>query len=165
MIIIIILCMTGIFASNPTGRYKVLASDSFVWLGIEIYEIQFFTSTGSFEFENQKKPYGMILTYKKNISSKTLLRATDREWNRLHLVNPEKSEMWINRLTAIWPDIHSGDKIITRVIPGKSTRFYLNGKFSGEINDPDFGYLFCSIWIHPDSLQKTLYQKLKEGDL
>ena len=42
-------------------------------------------------------------------------------------------------------------------IPEQASRFFLDGKLIGEIDDPEFGPAFFSIWLHP----KTSAPKLR----
>jgi hypothetical protein len=61
---------------------------------------------------------------------------------------------------GIFPDVKEGSRITGIHIPNEAARFYLNGKFLGEIRDPEFAHSFLqSGWtknLRPDLRSKLL---------
>ena len=45
-----------------------------------------------------------------------------------------------------FPDVRDGDRLIGLATPGAATKFFMNGKPVGEIEDPAFGPAFFGIW-------------------
>jgi len=50
---------------------------------------------------------------------------------------------------AISPRGEPGPGLAGIYRPGSGTRFYLDGRFLGEIADPEFGRAFFAIWLDP----------------
>ena len=68
-----------------------------------------------------------------------------REWQRLDGEFDEKEQRWIAQLDQIYPDITKGNQLSTLVISGRETRFYLDDREIGIIDDPEFGPAFLEI--------------------
>jgi hypothetical protein len=48
-------------------------------------------------------------------------------------------------------------------VPGVATRYFVNGKFTGEIRDAEFTRLFFGIWLSPRTSEPRLRQALLAG--
>lgn len=145
-------------ASAATGSLDHLVevgSGEMRWFGMEVYDARLLNGSGRFVDVGIDGPMALEITYRRSIPRDRLVKTTEREWNRLEreLGLPEQSTVqgWLQQLTAIWPDVGPGDRILAISEPGAATRFYGNAGFLGAIDDPAFGAAFLGIWLHPNT--------------
>jgi hypothetical protein len=130
------------------------------WLGRPIYAASLWTAQGRFSGYERGEPVALSLWYQREFSRDTLLRITDTAWRRLGEVPAERRERWLADLRQFWSDVRPGDNVTTVVVPGESTRFYDDRGFMGQIDDPDFGPAFLSIWLDSRSVVADLRVQL-----
>jgi hypothetical protein len=66
-------------------------------------------------------------------------------------------------MRTIFPDVRAGDRITGLYRVEGPTRFYLNGKPLGEIDDPMFGRAFFGIWLDARTSEPALREALLRG--
>jgi hypothetical protein len=130
------------------------------WLGQPIYDASLWTAHGRFSGFAKDEPVALSLWYQRHFSRDTLLRITETAWKRLDTVPAKQREQWLARLRSFWSDVHPGDNVTTVVVPGRATRFYDERGFMGEIDDPEFGPAFLSIWLDSRSVVADLRVQL-----
>ena len=125
-----------------------------------------FTDEGmNFNLELVRLGHGRTYTkypfrYQREFSKDALLRITSTAWRLLDEVPPERRENWLADLRSFWGDVQPGDNVTTVVVPGGATRFYDARGFMGQIEDPEFGPAFLSIWLDSRSVVGDLRVKL-----
>jgi len=142
---------------------KLIGEGEMTWFGIGIYNASLWTISGKYTDLVTELPIALHITYKKNIHSKKLVEATSEEWERLHIFNSESRRHWARQLSQIWPNVKPGDSITTLITENRITKFYSNDNFIGEIEDPHFGPALLMIWLHPDTSEPELREKLIRG--
>jgi len=130
------------------------------WLGQPIYDASLWTAQGRFAGYARDEPVALSLWYQRHFSRDMLLRITDTAWKRLGAVPDERREQWLAELRAFWSDVRPGDNVTTVVVPGQATRFYDERGLMGEIDDPEFGPAFLSIWLDSRSVVADLRVQL-----
>lgn len=130
------------------------------WLGRPIYAASLWTARGRFSGYARGEPVALSLWYQREFSRDTLLRITETAWRRLGEVPPERRERWLAELRQFWSDVRPGDNVTTVVVPGEATQFYDDRGFMGQIDDPDFGPAFLSIWLDSRSVVADLRVQL-----
>ena len=75
---------------------------------------------------------------------------TRSEWHKQGLYT-EAAELWLGKLSGIWPDIEKGDQLLLQVTEGLASRFVFNGQVVGSISDPAFTEHFLAIWLSEKS--------------
>ena len=141
---------------NTLTTYKEVGRAKFSVFFFDIYQSRLLTPTGIFQFD--KKPYLFEITYLKDISSTDLIERTIEQWEHLNL-NKESYQKYAAMLGKLWPNIVASDKLAIH-INDKQSDFYFNNVFIGAVNDGEFGDLFLSIWLSPDTSQPELRNKL-----
>lgn len=145
------------------GRFSVL-----FW---NIYDSRLLTKSGSYKLL-QKPTLGspaviFEITYLRDISKDDLLINTVEQWQHLNIL-PAAYEDYIPKLKSLWPEITEGDTLSLFIKNGDSY-FYHNKIFIGVIaempshnigREANFGYLFLSIWLSPETSQPKLRKKL-----
>jgi hypothetical protein len=75
-------------------------------------------------------------------------------------VPADQRERWLASLRPLWSDVRPGDNVTTVVVPGQATRFYDERGLMGQIDDPEFGPAFLSIWLDSRSVVADLRVQL-----
>ena len=130
------------------------------WLGRPIYDASLWTAHGHFSGYRSGEPVALSLWYRRDFSRDMLLRITDTAWRRLGEVPDDRRERWLASLRPFWSDVRPGDNVTTVVVPGGATRFYDERGFMGQIDDPEFGPAFLSIWLDSRSVVADLRVQL-----
>jgi hypothetical protein len=130
------------------------------WLGRPIYDASLWTAHGHFSGYRSGEPVALSLWYRRDFSRDMLLRITDTAWRRLGEVPTDRRERWLATLRPLWSDVRPGDNVTTVVVPGGATRFYDERGFMGQIDDPEFGPAFLSIWLDSRSVVADLRVQL-----
>ncbi|TCS37127.1 chalcone isomerase family protein [Reinekea marinisedimentorum] len=128
-----------------------------------VYQSRLYTPSGRFEGYNQPHAgeYMLEITYLQNIKSSDLVEQTYKQWQ--HLGVPQADvEPFMEELLNYWPDVSEGDTLSMHVANGR-THFYFNGVLTGEIAEPEFGPMFVSIWLSPETSQPKMRKKLLGG--
>ncbi len=130
------------------------------WFGISIYEASLWTANGKFTSLTDALPVAFTITYARNITSSALAERTVEEWERLDIFDINKRNYWGNKLKQIWPDVKPGDSITTLVTTDRKTIFYHNEKLLHVLDEPAFGTSLLSIWLHANTSEPGLREKL-----
>lgn len=75
-----------------------------------------------------------------------------------------KEECWLEEQVAAFPDVSDGDRLAGWYRPDKPVRFYFNGDFRHEVEDPDFARPFFEIWLSPDTSEPRFRRSLLSED-
>jgi hypothetical protein len=144
------------------GDYDLrrVGAGELTWLGRPIYDASLWTAHGHFSGYRSGEPVALSLWYRRDFSRDMLLRITDTAWRRLGEVPAERRERWLASLRPFWSDVRPGDNVTTVVVPGRATRFYDERGLMGQIDDPEFGPAFLSIWLDSRSVVADLRVQL-----
>lgn len=133
-----------------TGTYR--------WFGLAIYNAALWLPAGS--NPDMRQRFALDLTYARNLYGDKIAEASIDEINKLKLGTTEKRQQWLQQMKGIFPDVKEGNRITGIHIPNEAARFYLNGKFLGEIRDPEFARSFFAIWLDKKTSAPDLRSKL-----
>lgn len=140
------------------SAYKKVGTAKFSVLFWDIYQSTLYTPSGSYSSESQPETLVFKITYLKDISAENLLERTIEQWQ--HLKVPEKSyEAFIPVLEKLWPNIRAGDTL-TLHLKDEQSLFYYNDEYIGLVDEKEFGQLFLSIWLSPNTSQRNLRAEL-----
>lgn len=149
-----------LFVHSPvvaySGELQKIGSGVMKWHFLELYDATFFASSAE---KFNEYPATLKLEYSRNIKAKHLVSATRKEWKRMNVQHRDKS-LWLNELTAIWPDVNEGDVLECRVDVNGSAAFYFNGQYIGEIKSAEFSNSFLAIWMSERARNQKLRNKL-----
>lgn len=134
---------------TPTG------SGQLRWFLMDIYRATLYTPDGKYIEDGY--PKALKIDYQRNIPARRLVETTEKEWQRLKV---DYDPNWLQQLEQLWPDIAAGDKLTVRAANPNLAVFYFNGQRLGEIKSSNFAKAFLSIWLSPNSRDKTLRANL-----
>jgi len=146
--------------SDYLTTLKAVGQGEFTWFGFSIYQASLWTRNGRFTNIQDSMPVALEITYQKDIDGEALTERTIEEWERLGIYSELERITWRKKLKQIWPDVKPGDNITTLVTSERTTRFYFNDQLLAVLDDPSFGPALLSIWLHPDTSDPGLREKL-----
>ena len=104
-------------------------------------------------------PLALRLTYRRNISGRSITDASVAEMRNLGGVDSARLMQWSEQMGRLFPDVRPGDEILGLHLP-EGARFYLNERLLGAIEDPAFARAFFGIWLDPRSSAPELRSAL-----
>lgn len=146
-------------------QWPIVGQATLSWLWLDIYSSQLRSPDGKYKLEGDISPHPVALEirYLRDISSTQLLEATEEQWQKQGFID-EKIASWMPTLTAIFPSVKTGEKLIY-VTDGTSGEFvYISDsgeqKVVGTIDDESLNDAFLAIWLSPKTEYQTLRQQL-----
>ena len=128
------------------------------WFSIDLYNAKLY-SPPEFSAANIKGPVALQIDYRRAIKAKHLLRATQKEWQRLN-INQAAQQQWLEKLQTLWPDLAKGDQLTCFIETNGHSYFYYNQNLLGKIEDTAFGPAFLTIWLSEKTREPKLRQQL-----
>jgi hypothetical protein len=148
------ICLAGLVTADPIKELDQVGTATLRVLFWTIYNSTLYSIDG--EFRGVEPGIALELTYRRRITTTTLIDWTRREWQKQSL-SGEQSEEWLEILSTIWSDVKRGDVLVLKVSSDLSSEFYKNDELIGSLTDPLFTSNFLSIFIS----EKSSYPKLR----
>lgn len=121
--------------------------------------------TGS-QFDAQtfdQVPLALELEYGRTLYGHLIAERSIEEMRRGGAIAPEQADRWLAAMKQAFPDVDEGDRMTGVQVPGSATRFFINGKFTGEIRDAEFTRRFFGIWLAAHTSEPGLRAALLAG--
>ena len=110
------------------------------------------------------RDFALELVYAVDLSGVRIAERSDQEIARQpDRGSPAQRARWLERMRTIFPDVRAGDRIKGLYRVDGPTRFFLNGKPLGDIDDPMFGRAFFGIWLDARTSEPALREALLRG--
>ena len=138
-------------ASAPYGyaTYRALFMD--------IYDADLWTDAHPWRMD---VPFALTLTYHMGFSSQELSDKSMEEMNHAAALLPEQETQNHAVMEQGLPNVADGDRITALYQPGKSLRFFHNGKLTATTKDMAFAQAFLGIWLGKNSSEPAFRAKL-----
>jgi hypothetical protein len=147
------LAPTAAIAPEHVLRYvddaRPLGAGRLTWYGLHVYDARLYVTRGFDAAQPETQPLALELTYARKLSGHAIAERSHEEIVRLAVGTGEQRARWLADMKALFPDVKSGQRLAGIYRPNAPTRFYLDGRFLGEVADPDFGRAFFAIWLDP----------------
>jgi hypothetical protein len=104
-------------------------------------------------------PLALQLDYARSLDGVKIAERSMTEMLRGGEIAADKQSSWLAAMTKAFPNVVEGDRITGVQIPAVATRFFVNGRLTGEVRDAEFTRLFFGIWLSP----RTSEPKLRAG--
>jgi len=152
------------------GEPREVGRGTLRFLGMRVYDAILWTAgTPRVEPRESVTPpfdrdFALELVYAMDLSGVRIAERSDQEIGR----QPDRGTAaqraaWLARMRALFPDVRAGDRITGLYRVGGPTRFLLNDKPLGEVDDPAFGRAFFGIWLDPRTSEPALREALLRG--
>ncbi len=127
-------------------------------LGFQVYNAYLWTPAGS-AFD-RTKPHVLDLQYLRNFSAKKLAERSIDEMRGQGIGDEAVYVKWLAEMERVFADVKEGDRLTGVVTPTRTSKFFHNGAYRGEVTDPMFTDAFFGIWLNEKSSQPRMRNKL-----
>lgn len=140
-------------APDHVRRYiddaRALGGGRLTWFGLHIYDALLFAPRAFDSTDPSAQPFALELAYARSLDGQAIAERSHDEIARLKIGSESQRRRWLADMSALFPDVQSGQRLAGIYRPGRGTRFYLDGRYLGEVADPEFGRAFFAIWLDP----------------
>ena len=155
---LLIALLLGAVAANalPSAMdgTKLRGQATFRFLGIPIYDARLFTKGGA--ALNWSEPFGVELTYRKNLTQYDLVEGTMRELNRTGAPMEVRA-----KLEACFKDVEKGDRFLAVNQGPNQVGFWLNDQPRCTLKHPQINARFMGIFLGENSRSAAFTRRLK----
>ena len=130
---------------------KALGGGMLRFLGFQVYNVYLWTPAGA-TFD-RSKPYALDLQYLRTFSATQLAEQSIKEMRGQGTGREAVYPKWLAEMERVFADVKEGDRLTGVVTPAKTSKFFYNGAYRGEIADPEFADAFFGIWLSQKSSQ------------
>ena len=130
---------------------KVLGGGQLRMFGFQVYNVYLWTPVGA-SFD-RNKPYALDLQYLRTFSAKQLAERSIDEMRGQGIGSDSVYPKWLAEMERVFADVKEGDRLTGVVTATKSSKFFYNGAYRGEVVDPAFADAFFGIWLNEKSSQ------------
>lgn len=141
--------------------YKQVGETKLKFLFWDVYESRLFSADGTYKAKdsfNDEYPLVLEIEYLRDIDAKDLVENTIEQWQHLKL-EQDQYEEYLPWLQQVWPNVKKGDRLAIYV-DSTSSQFFFNGQSIDRVQSENFGQLFLSIWLSPNTSQPKLRKEL-----
>ena len=133
---------------------KLQGTGRLTWFGLHIYDASFYR-LGSLSSPD----FALNLRYQKSFSGPSIAIRSVEEMKRIGVPEAQAS-LWGKELTAILPNVESGQTLTAMYSPKQGTIFYHDGKQIAQVPGADFSKAFFGIWLDPKTSAPKLRSEL-----
>ena len=132
----------------------------FRWFGLTIYDAELLTAQPLRDDQWPQQTFGLRLTYARALRGAEIAKSSLQEMEKLGIVPAAQRDAWLQRMTALFPDVNQGDAITGVNLPNRGIRFWRTDRPLGTVDDPVFARAFFSIWLDPKTTAPELRKSL-----
>ncbi|GGF73846.1 chalcone isomerase family protein [Alteromonas lipolytica] len=140
---------------------KVVGKARYSYLFWDIYDAHLFASQGKWLAD---RPFALSLTYLRDFDGSDIASRSIKEMREQGLDNAELHSRWLQQMEALFPDVVAQDTIVGLVTENRVTRFYHNGEWLGDVEDPAFATWFFNIWLGPNTSEPEFRAELLQQE-
>lgn len=132
------------------------------WLGLRIYDARLWVGPRGLDPDRiGGDAFALEISYARSLSGAAIAERSAAEIGRLGFAATESQRVgWLERMSAIFPDVRAGDRIAGVFDPRAGTRFFLNDRPIGSVADPEFARAFFGIWLDARTAAPELREAL-----
>lgn len=123
----------------------------------KLYDMRLYAEAGEWQ---EGKPFAIELNYLRAFKGVDIATRSIAEIRKQGFTDETKLSLWLNELSAIFPDVNKQDRLIGIAGPQGNAIFYFDEKFVGTIEDPAFSQWFFNIWLGENRLKPKLRKQL-----
>ncbi|OYY59968.1 MAG: hypothetical protein B7Y51_12520 [Burkholderiales bacterium 28-67-8] len=128
-----------------------------------VYDARLWTRPGFDVARFSMEPLALELEYGRSLLGPLIAERSIEEMRRGAAISSSQQASWLAAMQLAFPDVNEGDRMTGVQLPGVATRFFVNGKLTGEIRDAEFTRLFFGIWLGPHTSEPGLRAALLAG--
>lgn len=140
---------------------RAAGSGRLTWFGLHVYDARLYVPARGFDAAQLgDQAFALALTYARQLDGRAIAERSRDEIARLGFGSETQRNRWLREMMRLFPDVRPGQTIAGIHLPGAGTRFYLDERPLGRIDDPDFGRAFFAIWLDPRTREPQLRASL-----
>jgi len=132
----------------------------FRWFGLTVYDAEVLSTQPLRDDQWPQQTFGLRLTYARALRGGEIAKSSLQEMEKLGIVPAAQRDAWLQRMTALFPDVNQGDAITGVNLPNRGIRFWRTDRPLGTVDDPAFARAFFSIWLDPKTTAPDLRKSL-----
>jgi len=132
----------------------------FRWFGLTVYDAEVLSTQPLRDDQWPQQTFGLRLTYARALRGGEIAKSSLQEMEKLGIVPAAQRDAWLQRMTALFPDVNQGDAITGVNLPNRGVRFWRTDRPLGTVDDPAFARAFFSIWLDPKTTAPDLRKSL-----
>ncbi len=105
-------------------------------------------------------PLALEIEYARRLVGAQIAERSLEEMRRQGAIDEADAARWLAEMKRLFPDVAAGDRITGIKVPGSAARFFVNGRYRGEVRDAEFTRRFFGIWLARESSQQALREAL-----
>ncbi len=140
-----------------TAALRMVGEARLTFLFWPIYDSRLYSADGT--YQEGQLPLRLEIQYLRDITAQDLITHTHSEWQKQGLSHAGQQQ-WLQLLSQLLPNVRQNDVLAMIVDEQGGSAFWVNGQALGQIDDPDFGKQFLSIWLSPNTSRPDLRQAL-----
>jgi hypothetical protein len=149
--------------SSELPGARLLGSGRLTYFLFHVYDARLWAGSEFGVTRFDQVPLALELEYARSFDNADIAERSIEEMRRSGPIAPEKVTRWMAAMKQAFPDVASGDRVTGVQVPGVAARFFVNGKLTGEIRDPEFTRLFFGIWLSIRTSEPRLREALLAG--
>lgn len=142
---------------------RLLGSGRLTFMLFHVYDARLWAGPEFDVARYDQVPLALELEYARGFDNVDIAERSIEEMRRSGPIAPEKVTRWLSAMKQAFPDVSAGDRTTGVQVPGVASRFFVNGKFTGEIRDAEFTRLFFGIWLSTRTSEPRLREALLAG--
>jgi Chalcone isomerase-like len=119
--------------------------------GFQVYNVYLWTPAGA--AYDGSKPHALDLQYLRTFSARQLAERSIDEMRGQGTGSEAVYPRWLAEMQRVFADVKEGDRLTGVVTAARTSKFFHNGAFRGEIADSAFTDAFFAIWLGEKSSQ------------
>ena len=142
---------------------RLLGSGRLTYYLFHVYDARLWAGPGFDAARFDQTPLALELDYARGFDNTDIAERSIEEMRRSGTIAPDKATRWVAAMKQAFPDVAAGDRTTGVQVPGVAARYFVNGRFTGEIRDAEFTRLFFGIWLSPRTSEPRLREALLAG--
>lgn len=149
------------YVRSEITRPALVGQGSYRWFGLKIYDAFLWGDGPAFRSDDPLAGKLVLeLEYARDLQGSKIADRSISEIRALRYGNDSQHDDWLRMMKNIFPNVREGTRLGGVYEPDFGARFYLDGRFKGEIRDPEFARAFFSIWLDKRTSDARLRSKL-----
>ena len=155
------------FVQQALPAAALLGQGQMRFLGLRIYDARLWVGPQFKAADFGDYPLALELSYHRAFKGAAIAQRSIDEIERQGELTPAQAQRWLKVLTALLPDVQSGDRLTGLYQPGQGMRFWRGEQLLGVTDDAELARRFFAIWLSPRTsepgLRSALLARRSEG--
>ena len=148
------------FVQQALPAAALLGQGQMRFLGLRIYDARLWVGPQFKAADFGDYPLALELSYHRAFKGAAIAQRSIDEIERQGELTPAQAQRWLKVLTALLPDVQSGDRLTGLYQPGQGMRFWRGEQPLGATDDAELARRFFAIWLSPRTSEPGLRSAL-----